>query len=96
MSKINTILGERDQLSCGEVTVPTYYGVLVDGDAEALIAMGYSPDAKRASGIRQNGRLVVWHGQYYGEIDPPACVKVVNGIAYHPEVTEFFGAENIK
>ena len=62
---ICTPLGVRERLSCGEVTDPTYYGVLLRGDRAELLRLGFPRRAVRAAtGICTNGDLVIWRGQY--------------------------------
>jgi len=69
---IETPIGTRNRATCGEVTVPTYYGSLQHGDKEMLIKAGYPiREVRKASGIRANGKLVVWVSQSYYEVSAP-------------------------
>lgn len=67
---IDTPLGLRARMDCGEVTVPTYYGIFSRGDKAELIRRGYPPKyVRRAVGIRTNGLIICLRGpnNYYSE-----------------------------
>jgi len=69
---IQTPIGPRERASVGETSVPTYFGRLRNGDRAQLVRAGYPQrEIRKASGIRPDGRLVVFVGSCYYEVGAP-------------------------